>query len=116
MSAVSGGRRWNGPALVWSSQVVKGGKGLSRADGGDRKGSIGRQTAVKTPSDENRLFDLIEVRKPTAVEGHAKVVPGTAESLSGREPTTGSAADRGVRPTKKRLEALLPGSPSLVSL
>ena len=59
-----------GAGLV--EQVVQGGKGLSRADRGDREGPIRRQTAVKTPSDENRLFDLIEVRKPAAVEGHAK--------------------------------------------
>ncbi len=47
-------------------------RGFGRADRGDREGPIRRQTAVKTPSDESRLFDLIEVRRPTAVEGHAK--------------------------------------------
>ena len=59
-----------GAGLV--EQAVQGGKGLSGADSAGREGSIRRQTAVKTPSDENRLFDLIEVSKPAAVEGHAK--------------------------------------------
>src|SRR5690242_1992244 len=43
-----------GEGLV--EQAVQGGKGLSRVDRGDREGSIRRQTAVKTPSDENRLL------------------------------------------------------------
>src|SRR5712692_598802 len=50
--------------------LAKGGtdrSGFGRADSGGWEGPIRRQTAVKTPSDENRMFDLIEVRKPTAV-------------------------------------------------
>ena len=80
-------------------ETIHRGKGLSGTDGSHWEGSIRRQTSVKTPGEEGCFSGLIEVRKTTAVEGHAEIVPQHDGSLTCKKPTRGSAADRGVRPT-----------------
>ena len=61
---------------------------------------MGRQTVVETPSEENGLLRLVDVRKSSPVERHPRGVPRHGRILTDDQPAGGSAADQGFRPTK----------------
>ena len=84
-------------------QTVQGGKCLSGVERVGRESPVGRQTIVETPREEDRLIDLIEVRKSPPVERHTCVVGRRWGILKGRPADRGSAADQGVRPTDWRV-------------
>lgn len=52
-------------------QPIDGGKCLSRVERVHQESAIGWQTVVETPSEEDRLVNLVAVRKPPPVERHA---------------------------------------------
>jgi hypothetical protein len=60
---------------------------------------VWRQTPMKTPSQEDGVAALVDMRKMAAIEGHDRIVGARAEILGKFEPAGGSAPDRGVRPT-----------------
>src|ERR1035441_1318283 len=55
-------------------QSIHSSKCLSRVETVRRESSVGRQTVVEAPREENGLFRLIDVRKPPAVERHTRMV------------------------------------------
>jgi hypothetical protein len=58
--------------------------------------TIRREAAIQTPSYEDWRIDLIEVRKPTAIERHARIVE--SKRLNSQA-TGGSPAEQELRPT-----------------
>jgi hypothetical protein len=79
-------------------QAIERSKRLSGGDRGFRKRSIGRQTAVETPRQEDRVIGVIEVWKASAVEGHEDLVSSRCLT-SPDQPAGRPAADQEVRPT-----------------
>jgi hypothetical protein len=55
-------------------QSIHGGKCLSGVERMGRESSVGRQTVVETPREENGLFHLIKVRKSPPVKRHTGIV------------------------------------------
>jgi len=81
-------------------QTVQCGESLSGAERTGRERSMWRQTSIESPSEKNRLFRGVDVRKPTPVKHPTRIVPSRCGISKQRKPTWGSAADQGVRPTK----------------
>ena len=88
-------------------QTVQHAKRLPGSEGTCGKGALGREAVVQAPGHKGWLPGLVDVRKMPAVEGHVRKSAGWRENLKEKEPTGGSAADQGVRPTKRREAKLL---------
>jgi hypothetical protein len=80
-------------------QAVQCGEGLPGTDCGGTEGSIGRQTAVETPGEEDCVAGLPQVRKAAAVKRHARVVGEREGSSQKKEADQGVGCGPGVRPT-----------------
>src|SRR5471032_2062722 len=71
-------------------QSIHGGKCPSGVERVRRESSVGRQTVVQAPREENGSFCVIDVRKSPPIERHSRVVPPALRSSQER------TADRGV--------------------
>ena len=58
------------PIAGFVQQPIHGGKCLSRVECVRRESAVGWQTVVETPSQKDRLINLMEVRKSPPVERH----------------------------------------------
>jgi len=98
-------------AARFRQQSIHGGKCLSGAEPAGRESSVGRQTVVETPREENGPFRLINMRKSSPVERHTGIVDKMAKLSLKSRPTGASAADQGVRPTSTRIRPRMAPSP-----